>query len=245
MSHKHQPEGLPASLSEAARTIDALIDTLQQPITMLKNRFLQIYDDYFNAEGINASRLERLAAELEPQCLRELDTPVPRFTDGIGLVWLAPTGASGMLWWRAEADRVARKHHVFNPSSDSFYDYRNSSWFLGAYEASGLSIVGPYVDAWGTDDHTLTGSIAMRRPAGSAGVAAADLNLGTVVSHVERALTNLPGTVLVNNEDRVVASNIALLTPGLPLMPYLSKSSKSIVATEATTLMNWRLLEVA
>lgn len=237
------------SLTAAAEAIDRVIATAQQPLVALSESFVKIYGSFFGTTdsdpvSLDTKRLEWLASELEPQCLAVLDQPAPRLIEGIGLVWVAPQDASGMLWWRAEQERVARKHHVFNPDSDSFYDYRNSVWFLGARAADGLSIVGPYIDSWGTDDHTLTASMTMLRDGHSVGVAASDLNLQNLTDQVGGLLSELPPAVLVGSEDRVIASNVALLTPGLRLEPFLKKSGARVSENIETVLESWRLLRL-
>lgn len=236
-----------AQLREAITAINELIGTAAQAILELSASFAEVYAEFFSGGQLAPQRLESLAARLEPQCLTVLDQQAPRLIEGIGLVWVAPDGSSGMLWWRAEQGTIGRKHHVFNPDSDSFYDYRNSVWFLGAQRGAGLSIVGPYIDSWGTDDHTLTASITMEAKHGpaaaaSSGVAAADLNLQKLTGQIEAMLEPLSPAVLVSSEDRVIASNIALLTPGLRLTPFLKKSGLHIASRHDTSLTSWQLV---
>lgn len=242
MSSSIAPTEPPASLEAAVVAINELIAAAQQPLTHLADTFNSVYDIYFTDENLTVSALESIAAELEPHALSVLEHPAPRLVDGIGLVWVSPQDSSGMLWWRAESDTVARKHHVFNPDSDSYYDYRKSVWFLGAYSRPGLSIVGPYIDAWGTDDHTLTASIKMARDDSPIGVAAADLNLEYLAAHVEATLAALPGTVLVENDERVIASNVALLTPGLRVEPFMKKTGATVSERYPTALHTWQLI---
>ncbi len=235
----------PTSADDAVRQIDRIVAAAEQPLLELSESFTRLYDEFFDATGTDTKRLAALTEALEPQCLGVLDEPSPRLIEGLGFVWVAPEGSSGMVWWRAEHGTIARKQHVFNPESDSYYDYRNSVWFLGANAASGLTIVGPYIDSWGTDDHTLTASMQMLMPHGPVGVSAADLNVSTLTSQIESVLSGLPGSVLVSDEDRVVASNIALLTPGLRLQPYLNRSGAEIVERRSTTLDAWELVELS
>lgn len=244
MPHSNAHAGQGSEVAQAVPTIEKLIAGAEAPILDLSRAFIAMYDRYFDADGIDDEKLESLANSLEPQCLAVLSADQPRIIEGIGLVWLSREESSGMLWWRAEQGRIARKHHVFNPDSDSFYDYRNSVWFLNAYQRPGLSIVGPYIDSWGTDDHTLTASSAMRREEDAVGVAAADLNLDTVVAEVEKILAPLPHAVLVGDEDRVLASNIALLTPGLRLTPFLEKSSLHVITRHATVFESLQLVQL-
>ena len=234
------------SIDVAVRAINELIAATHHPLIDLSLKFSEIYHSFFDSSGTDERRISQLANELEPQCLEILSQPAPRLIEGIGLVWVASENSSGMLWWRAEKGTIARKHHVFNPDSDSFYDYRNSVWFRGALESEGLSIVGPYVDSWGTDDHTLTSSMKMDVSGGGLlAVAAADLNLQNLITEIEKILPGLPNTVLVSNEDRVIASSVALLTPGLRLEPFLAKAGVKVITRQDTALETWQLVELS
>ncbi|HJB63248.1 MAG TPA: hypothetical protein H9769_06045, partial [Candidatus Microbacterium pullistercoris] len=96
---------------------------------------------------------------------------------GVGAAWGDDDASSGMLWWRADAGEVSRKIHVANPSSDSYYDVEHTQWHDHALRAGGgLVVVGPYVDAWGTDDHALTPARAVFDGDNTLGVVAIDLD---------------------------------------------------------------------
>lgn len=206
----------------AHHRINALFDELRTPLLGLAERFTSLRGSLFDTTPIEQTRLDRLAEQLEPGCIEAISHPAPRLVEGIGLVWVGAEHTSGMLWWRAQETMTARKHHVFNPESDSFYDYRNSVWFQGALTAPGFTIVGPFIDAWGTDYHALTASMKMEHEGDLTGVAAADLSIASLSATLDDVWADVPNAVLLGSEDRVIASNIALLTPGLLLGPFLS-----------------------
>jgi hypothetical protein len=190
-----------------------------------------------------ADALDEMALEFEPHCLKTLREDAS--IDGMGLVWEVPERGSGMLWWRSEAGRIARKHHVFNPESDSFYDFRKSQWFRAGLEADDLAVVGPYIDAWGTDDHAVTASLRIMANGECIGVAAADLNVEAVTTRLTRAMRPRQGLVLLDPEDRVVAANAALLSPGLRIAPFLERTGMRVVERHATPVDGWFLARIA
>lgn len=198
------------------------------------------------ARGVYGSQqVGRMAEALEPICLAMLSADNPG-VDGVGIVWEVGGDAedTGMLWWRVEGGRGGRKQHVFNPESESYYDYRGSEWYRAAQAAEGLAIVGPYIDAWGTDDHALTASMALVVDGQFIGVAAADLNVSTMTAVLARVLGRFDDLVLVDPEDRVVASNFALLTPGLLLQPFLRRGDMFIAERISTPVNGWHLVRL-
>ncbi|MGK0721439.1 cache domain-containing protein [Leucobacter sp. W1478] len=229
----------------AVDAIDGILEGIAATIVDISERFSEARGSRFDARPIKQRELEELANELEPGCLEVLARPLPRIVAGIGLVWVGAEDASGMLWWRADSRHIARKHHIFNPESDSYYDYRNSAWYQGALSTDRLVLVGPYIDAWGTDDHALTASMRMWGPTGLLGVAAVDLDLQALTTVLEEVLSTLPDAVLLGTSDRVIASNMALLTPGLRLAPFLAKTERTIVARTPTALPDWELVTLA
>lgn len=226
------------------KAINQIFSRVQRSISDIADHFVDVRSARFDTVTLDQSDHEQIAAVLEPACQKALTGPMPRLIVGIGVVWVAAENASGMLWWRADNRVAARKYHIFNPASDSFYDYRNSTWYRDALQNEGLAIVGPYIDAWGTDDHTLTASMRMVGPSGLVGVAAADLDVQNVVEELDSVLCDLPNWVLVGAEDRVVASDVALLTPGLHLAPYLSKAQRRIVVSYPTNVEGWSLVQL-
>ncbi|QEE62114.1 hypothetical protein FVA74_11435 [Salinibacterium sp. dk2585] len=214
--------------------IDAVVAIMRDDLHELAERALAL-----RAEGhYGAEHVAAMVASLEPLCVDVLGRS--RMVEGTGLVWSCEQADdSGMLWWRAEEGRVARKQHVFNPESDSYYNYLGSRWFRAARDSEGLAIVGPFIDAWGTDDHAITASLGLVHEGEFLGVVAADLNVVAVTDALAAALRPHGDVVLVDDEDRVVASNRPLLSPGLLLEPFLRRTGASVSERVATGVHGW------
>ena len=193
-------------------------------------------------------QLGEMARQLEGVANRAL-TAEAGVVAGAGVAWRTgdESGQSGMLWWRADGGEVTQKVHVGNPASDSYYDFQHSEWYLRAVESDSFEIAGPFIDAWGTDDHALTPSVAVRADDGMLlGVAAADLHVGKTTDRLARVLRSGGGDlVLVNDEDRVVVADDAILTPGLRLEPFLVERRSAIVDAVDVPVRGWRLVRVA
>ncbi|NUL48299.1 hypothetical protein F7P69_24270 [Cellulosimicrobium funkei] len=166
----------------------------------------------------------------QEEMARQLDGVVRRaFADpeeiivGIGVVW-EHDDVSGMLWWRADGGVVSRKDHVNNPASDSYYDFTHMEWYERTTTTDRLVVAGPYVDAWGTDDHALTPALAVHDGGKRIGVSAIDLDVYRLTETLARVIAPYgDDLVVVNSDGQVVASNRPALTPGERLAPYLQR----------------------
>lgn len=214
--------------------VDAVVADVRDGLHELARRALAL-----RAEGMyGAEHVAVVAAALEPPCVNILGRS--RMIEGTGLVWSCEQpDDSGMLWWRAEEGRVARKQHVFNPESDSYYNYLGSQWFRAARDSQGLAMVGPFIDAWGTDDHAITASLGLVGGSEFIGVVAADLNVVAVTDALAAALRPHGDVVLLDAEDRVVASNRPLLSPGLLLEPFLRRTGATVSDRVPTGVHGW------
>lgn len=172
----------------------------------------------------------QMSAQLEGVVRRALADPA-LLVAGIGVVWEQGTDA-GMLWWRADGGVVNRKDHVNNPSSDSFYDFTRMEWYERTTRTDRLVVIGPYVDAWGTDDHTLTPARAVHRDGTRIGVAALDLHVAAMTRELADLLApHGEDLVLVNADGQVLASDRPDLTPGERLEPHMREHGLEVGAT--------------
>lgn len=127
---------------------------------------------------------------------------------------------SWMAWWVRRDEGIRQKGHNLNPASDAFYDYTTAPWFRLPRRTGERHIAGPYIDSWGTDDVTITASAAVRTAGRFVGVVAADLAVRRFEVSISAQLRSIGvPAVLVNDEDRVVASGVPELTTGLRLQP--------------------------
>lgn len=188
---------------------------------------------------------EELAAALhralEQSCrdiLVTTDTPIT----GVGFVAdIERTGPIGawMLWWIRAGDVIKQKQHVLNRESDSFYDYSNAQWFREARHSATPFITSPYIDAWGTDALTMTASIPVLLDGTFLGVVAADLMTEVFCDKLTRILQRGEGITIVDREDRVIASSIPVLTPGIPIRGFLRRSSLTVGARHPCAYAGW------
>lgn len=228
---------------------DSILQLIDRPIALVRQALTAVAESALElrAEHTFGSRyIPQMVQGLEPHGERLL-LGERGIIVGIGLVWQAGPAdddESGMLWWRGDDGVLARKVHVFNPESDTFYDYSRSEWYTAARETDGLAIVGPFIDAWGTDDHTITPSLAIVDNGELVGVAAADLDVQLVTAELAAILRPFGDYVLVDKEDRVVASNYSLLSPGLRLEPFLAKSGLRVSERVPTLVSGWFLLQL-
>jgi hypothetical protein len=193
------------------------------------------------------AHLSEMSQQLEPVTRRALTAPDSAVA-GAGIAWesVGPPARSGMLWWRADGGAVTQKIHVDNPASDSYYDFTHSEWYTRAIGTDELVIAGPFIDAWGTDDHTLTPATAVHDDGGvRLGVVAADLDVAVTTERISRVLAAVEGDlILVNDEGHVVVANDPILTPGLRLEPFLSRQRMRVVERAAVPVHGWELLRL-
>lgn len=165
---------------------------------------------------------------------------------GAGFAWRNPeTDESGMLWWRADEGPVTPKVHVYNPHADAFYDYGQTEWYRQAQEEDSLAIAGPFIDAWGTDDHALTPSQRIDSDSPHKrflGVAAVDLQVHRVTEYLSTYLEQAPGTAVVNAEGHIVSASHPLLTPGIRLERFFPNEEVHVLHDVPLFVRGWRLL---
>jgi hypothetical protein len=123
-----------------------------------------------------------------------------------------------MNWWILRGSDVVSKRHVFNPRSDSYYDFSHSRWFQVPAERGRPTLIAPYVDSWGTDDLTMTAAIpSVDSAARITTIVAADLDVRAYVQQVEELLRPARAAALIDSEDRAVASTVPEIETGIRL----------------------------
>jgi methyl-accepting chemotaxis protein-like sensor len=125
-----------------------------------------------------------------------------------------------MVWWVHRGDSVVERTHSVDPDSESFYDYASLRWFRTAASSGLPTLSGPFIDAWGSNDYTVTVSVPVSGSAGLQGVVAADVDVRRFVESLTADLRRMPVPLaLVNESDRVVVSTVPALSTGLPIRP--------------------------
>jgi hypothetical protein len=156
-----------------------------------------------------ATDAEALAAVAEPLVAEHLAEH--ELSIGAGMATAPEAGGLGplgtMVWWRRDDGAVRRKQHVDNPESDSYYDFAHSRWFRTAVETRQRTLIAPFVDSWGTDDLTMVAAVPVVVGDAVLGVVAADLVVRTWLAAVDELLDPMCRELLLDAEDRVVASS--------------------------------------
>lgn len=122
-----------------------------------------------------------------------------------------------MEWWTRPADGSPTHPLVvsFDPQSLSYYDYITAEWYRNAETSGGRTVVGPYVDAFGTDENIITLSVPCYHDDRFVGVCSLDIRLGELGERVSRALREMgQEAALINSEGRVIASTSLSHLPG-------------------------------
>lgn len=125
-----------------------------------------------------------------------------------------------MVWWVHRGDAVVERTHSVDPDSESFYDYAALRWFRTATTSGRPTLSGPFIDAWGSNDYTVTVSVPVPESTGPGGVVAADVDVRRFVDSLTADLRRIRVPLaLVNESDRVVVSTVPALSTGLPIRP--------------------------
>lgn len=187
---------------------------------------------------------EALAALTEPQVFAHLEAHP--LTVGAGMA-VAPEAAGlgplgTMVWWRRADDEVRRKQHVDNPASDSYYDFAQSRWFRTAVQTRQRTLIAPFVDSWGTDDLTMVAAVPVVVDDAVLGVVAADLVVRTWLAAVDELLDPMSRELLLDAEDRVVASSDPTIELSVRLRALEDARVERRVAVGAS---GWALVHLA
>ena len=139
---------------------------------------------------------------------------------GMGLIvtpGLLPDEQRRLEWWQyVPGHREPAALRVdLNPDSMGFYEYDSADWFAVPRSSGQRHIVGPYVDAHGTDRYLLTFTMPVLTGSEFLGVVGADVPVSRFETRLLRAWGRLDSEVLIVNSDRrVVVSNSARVLAG-------------------------------
>lgn len=210
-------------MARSGASLDAVLDDLEALVGRLFD-FLELVRQELYA------RLEEAAAEREPATVATISGLARVLQGRLALegtlvagagISFAPDALAGssrhMEWWtRPREEAESQPLPVsFDPQSLSFYDYAEAEWYVRAREGSGPAVVGPYVDAFGTDEDVITLSLPCAHGGAFVGVCSLDLRAGELEARVTRALRELDRrAALVNAEGRVIASTAVAHLPG-------------------------------
>lgn len=188
-------------------TFDALVELRQILSNQLNDQLPQL------GYQVNRASLAGIRTKIQ-ETLRQHDHSI----DGIGIATVEgflKDSQYWLEWWRFDRnDELEFVAHTLNPSNDVFYDYASQTWFTNAVESPGPSLTGPYVDAGGTGEYTVTLCIPVRVGDTVAGVFGSDIDTSHFEAIVPSYRASDVSMVLVNSDRRVIASNVAAHLPG-------------------------------
>lgn len=176
--------------------------------------------------------LQEISKELvtteDPFTLESLDgvRKIAQRTVADNTGWIAGTGyvaAVGVLsgmprwieWWMAGTGAPQPLRINLDPRLPDFYDYTSTAWFRLPRDSGSTSFDGPYVDARGTNQCTVTVAMPVSRNGTFLGVAAADLYLTGLERRLLPILNEVSDPVVLSNASgRVIASTDWRVLPG-------------------------------
>lgn len=199
-------------------TARALADEVRRIVELLTEQLDAIAngaEDTHRRPALDEAGLRQRLSAATMSALINIDFPV----HGMGFI-AEPATVPGhqfwMDWWRRGPQGVLPDaQHVLDPDRDDFYDYASRDYFALPRADGRRWVEGPYVDFGGVDDYVLTFSRPAYAEGRFIGVAAADV----LIADLERQLApwlvmSRSPRMIINNERRVIMSNVATLIVG-------------------------------
>lgn len=147
-------------------------------------------------------------------------------------------------WYHGRGDKVVPMSLNFNRRSESFYNYLNMPWFSRPRASGQPSVVGPFVDLYGTDLYILAFSVPIQVDGRFIGVAAADIALHEFEGVLLGSLMQMGHEALVvNGEGRVVAANTANWFTGDLARRLLGRDGQGREQELAASFSHWAVIE--
>lgn len=228
-------------LDDVVADLNHLISPLRKLLTNLELQMKTLKHIQF----FGHAHVKEMSQQVEGVIARGIEELRPLVV-GAGFVWLCDATDTGMLWWRSGSHELVPKWHVNNPDSDAFYDYQASEWFQLAFESEDMIIAGPFIDAWGTDDHALTPALKVLDDSQTPiGVVSADLDVHKFTERLTDILRPAKDLAILNRDGHVVAANIARLTPGLRIDAFLARYGFRTIEQVPLMVSDWDLVRIA
>lgn len=203
----HQDAAVPA-LVMATQT---LVERVFGAVDTLRRRLLAAHDPADERESLHR-RERRLREDVTDLLAAHRDIVI-----GMGLITppgRPPTPATTpphrVQWWQylAGRDQPSALRVDLNPDSIGFYDCDAAEWFRVPRVSGQRHIVGPYVDAHGTDRYLLTFTVPLLVAGAFIGVVGADVPVSVFETRLLAAWGPQHSDVMIiNQQRRVVVSN--------------------------------------
>ncbi|MGZ4545276.1 MAG: GntR family transcriptional regulator [Blastococcus sp.] len=202
---------------EAERALLAAVEATVDGIFAALDPLAESYRELVAGRGADLER-EDMAA-LRPRIFDLLEQHAG-LVAGAGVIAAPGTLSDShywMEWWWTRASGAPEALRVnLDPSAPDFFDYPTAEWYAVPEQTRARHVAGPYVDYACTNEYALTVVVPVHLADRFIGIAAADLPVARLESHVLPALLALPRPMaLVNAAGRVIASGSPRLFPGM------------------------------
>lgn len=197
-----------SELTHCASLINASISNVFRDLAGVSAQVLSIWEQ--KCSGRTQPGPEDLNSLL-PLIRQMLQSESLKF-HGAGVVF-APGEVNGHkmhLEWlcRSKNEEIQPLTLNFNSRSERFYDYLHMPWYTRPLQTRQPSIVGPFVDLYGTEQYIVAFSLPIFFQGRFLGVAAADISLHCLEPLLVRGLMCVSNEALIlNAEGRVLATN--------------------------------------
>lgn len=119
-------------------------------------------------------------------------------------------------WIRRPGGNIVESFPMTDPKLEEHYEYHDFDFFVGAKSGVARTVSGPYVDYGYDNQYRLTCAVRVATHRGFVGAVTADVYLDKLATRLEAIARDSTGpVVLVNDDDRVVASNRAEMPTGV------------------------------
>lgn len=223
-----------ADPGELAGPAELLAERVFDAVTVLRDRVLELAAAGGPGETLHHKDIAAVRTTAQDLLRRHRDVVV-----GMGLI-----ATPGLLadrrrlqWWQylPGRDEPAPLRVDLDPESLGFYDCDAADWFSVPRRSGRRHVVGPYIDAHGTDRYLLTFTVPVRSAHSFLGVVGADVPVSVFENRMLRAwgrqvsdvmIVNSQGRVVVSNSTRALTGDLLTQTPDpaaaidLPDMPW-------------------------
>lgn len=246
--HANHGESMTSSdVSDLTRCADRISEAVEAVFTSLTDLEDHARETWRAAAGKHRKPTSADLRSLRPAIKAQLRNPAKRFT-GTGVV-VAPDALGDanlhLEWWQRTAQGTLKQLVLdLDPASETFYDYREMSWFAIPRDEHRGTVIGPYVDLNGADLYIMTFTQPLTIDGDFVGIVGADVSLSGFEDLLVAALKGVEGdALLVNDEGRVLASNTPRWVPG-----SLSRGLQHTTNVEQSALrmptVRWSVLRI-
>lgn len=230
---------------ELAGCAETLAERVFEAVSVLRDRVVELAAASGPAETLHRKDIAAFRTTTLGMLREHRDIVV-----GMGLIAMPALLADRrrLQWWQYLAGRhePAPLRVDLNPDSLGFYDCDAAEWFRVPRTSGRRHVVGPYIDAHGTDRYLLTFTAPVRSARSFLGVVGADVPVSVFENRMLRAWGRLGSDVMiVNSQGRVVVSNSTRTLTGDLLADAAASGATAAVGAAAGAIdlpdMPWQV----